>query len=276
MRGNLENMRYLGALLLICLALTAQAKTFIVMEENHHYEEVIGSPSMPYFNSLAKSNALATNYYANTHPSIGNYFKITTGKTISNYDGFSSTVYDDNIVRHLIKAGKTWKEYSECLPYVGYFQGDYGCYERHHNPCSYFSDVRLSSEQQRYLVPLARLDHDIANGTLPDFGLIVPSNQHNGHDGTLAQADNWLQNNISTLIAALDTNDLLIITWDESDKSDDVHGGGHIVWVVVGPPVKKRYKSSTLYQHENCLKFMCDRLRISCPVNATGMNEFLK
>src|SRR5438105_2521989 len=51
----------------------------LVVEENHSYESVIGSAAMPYLNSLASSYGLATNYFANTHPSIGNYFELTTG-----------------------------------------------------------------------------------------------------------------------------------------------------------------------------------------------------
>ncbi len=89
------------------------------MEENHSFNEVIGNSAMPYLNGLAKSYVLATNYYAVTHPSIGNYFSLTTGRIITNNDSFSSTVYVDNIVRHLIAAGKTWKEYSEdCRQWV--------------------------------------------------------------------------------------------------------------------------------------------------------------
>src|SRR5438105_4400000 len=55
--------------------------SFVVMvvEENHAYEQVIGSASMPYLNTLAQQGALATQYYADAHPSIGNYFALTTG-----------------------------------------------------------------------------------------------------------------------------------------------------------------------------------------------------
>ncbi len=56
---------------------------FIVMEENHSYSSVIGNPSMPYLNGLANQYGLATNYFANTHPSIGNYFMLTTGQIIT-------------------------------------------------------------------------------------------------------------------------------------------------------------------------------------------------
>src|SRR5205823_4456166 len=42
---------------------------FIVTEENTDYVDVIGNSSMPYLNSLATQYGLATQYYANTHPS---------------------------------------------------------------------------------------------------------------------------------------------------------------------------------------------------------------
>src|SRR5678815_612590 len=51
----------------------------MVLEENHSYSEVVGNSAMPYLNSLAAQYGLATQYFANTHPSIGNYFMLTTG-----------------------------------------------------------------------------------------------------------------------------------------------------------------------------------------------------
>src|SRR5204862_340707 len=59
---------------------------FIVVEENTDYASVIGSSSMPYLNGLAQQYGLATQYYADTHPSIGNYFMMTVGKIITNDD----------------------------------------------------------------------------------------------------------------------------------------------------------------------------------------------
>jgi len=89
----------------------------LVVEENYGFSTVINptNPPMPYLNSLAQRYALATQYFANTHPSIGNYFELTTGQIITNDDSYSNTVSVDNIVRHLVKAGKTWKEYSESM-----------------------------------------------------------------------------------------------------------------------------------------------------------------
>src|SRR5271165_6195526 len=125
---------------------TQVSHVFIVMEENHSYSDVIGNPAMPYLNSLAASYSVAQGYYANTHPSIGNYFMLTTGQIITDDDGYTQTVTVDNVVRELLAAGKTWKEYSESIPYQGYDGGDTGEYAERHNPLSYMSDVRQQSQ----------------------------------------------------------------------------------------------------------------------------------
>lgn len=46
---------------------------FIVVEENHSYGSLIGNPSMPYLNGLATANGLATQYFADAHPSLPDY-----------------------------------------------------------------------------------------------------------------------------------------------------------------------------------------------------------
>jgi phosphatidylinositol-3-phosphatase len=63
----------------------------VVLEENHSYSEVIGNSAMPYLNSLASQYGLATQYFANAHPSIGNYFMLTTGQLVTNDDAFAGT-----------------------------------------------------------------------------------------------------------------------------------------------------------------------------------------
>src|SRR5947209_1811579 len=93
----------------------------LVVEENKNYASVLGDSTVaPYFHMLSESNGLATQYYANTHPSIGNYFMMTTGQILTNDDSWRGTVTDDNIARELVAAGKTWKAYAEDLPSVGY------------------------------------------------------------------------------------------------------------------------------------------------------------
>ena len=258
------------------------------MEENHSYEEVIKNSSMPYLNSLAKTYAMAKGYYADTHPSIGNYFMLTTGQIITNNDGYMGTVTVDNVVRELLAAGKTWKEYSESIPYQGYYGGDSGEYAERHNPLSYMSDVRNDPSQQQNLVPFTQLATDIANHTLPNYGFIVPNLLHDAHDGTLAQADAWLQTNIAPLLASSDFNTpgggLLIITFDESEDSDTQFGGGHVAWVAVGPDVRLGFPPGgaqipiVVYQHESTCQFMLQLAGVSvfpgAAATATPMTIF--
>src|SRR5437868_1056671 len=224
---------------------------YVVFEENSNYSDIIGNGNMPYLNSLASQYGLATNYYVSTHPSIGNYFMMTTGQILTNDDSFTSTVSVGNIVRHLIANGKTWKSYAESLPSVGWVGGNSGSYLARHNPASFMSDVRNSSAQVKNLVPFTQFSTDFAAGTLPQFSFISPNVIDDLHDGSDVQADNWLKNNIKPLIdsASFKQNDLLVIVFDESG-SDNSNGGGNVAMVVVGPRVKTGYQSATFYQHE--------------------------
>src|SRR5207237_1757972 len=165
----------------------------VVVEENTDYSSVIGSSSMPYLNGLAQQYALATQYYAVTHPSIGNYFMMTVGKIITNDDSYSTVVTDDNIVRHLLAAGKTWKSYAEDLPSVGYTGGDVGNYARKHNVFALLSDVANDPAQTNRLVPFTQFATDLANGTLPTFSNILPNLWNDAHDRGLDVADSWLE-----------------------------------------------------------------------------------
>lgn len=237
----------------------------VVVEENHSYSSVIGNSAMPYLNSLASHYALATQYYANTHPSIGNYFQISAGRIITNNDGFTSTVTADNMVRHMLSAARTWKSYAEGLPSVGYIGGDTGSYTEHHNPFSYFSDVRNSSVERLNLVPASRFLTDVNNHTLPQFSFLVPDNANNGHNGSLAQADSWLKAHVAPLLSstAFQQDGILIILFDESFSSDTAHGGGHVAAVVVGPRVKRGYRSTLFYQHQSVLRTALQALGVS-------------
>jgi phosphatidylinositol-3-phosphatase len=280
---------YLRGLLLLfvsvsgfCQTLPAFKHVFVVVEENNNYSSVIGNSSMPYLNGLAKTYGLGTQYYANTHPSIGNYFMLTTGQIITNNDSYSSTVTADNVVRHLMTAGKTWKAYEESLPYTGYIQPDVGLYARRHCPLSYFSDVINSSSEKLNLVPFTQFATDLANGHLPQYSFITPNLCNDAHNCSLATADGWLKKNIAPLIASstFKNGGLLIILFDES-ANDNTHGGGRVAWVAVSPQFSKMgYKSTALYQHQNTLRLVLQGLGVTsypgAAKTAADMAEFFK
>jgi phosphatidylinositol-3-phosphatase len=262
------------------------------MQENASYSDVIGATSMPYLSGLAQKYALATNYYANTHPSIGNYFMLTTGQILTNDDSFSGTITADNVVRELTVAGKTWKSYAESLPSVGYTGIDQPPYVRHHNPMTYFSDVQNSGTQQANLVPFTQFPIDLAAGNLPNYSFVVPNVYDDAHSCpagmstcTVSQklivADTWLQANIGPLIADADfqKSGLLIIAFDEAETSDTTNGGGHVAIVLVSPQLKQAYQSTTLYQHQSLERFSLEMLGVTtipgAGATAPDMSEFL-
>jgi acid phosphatase len=230
----------------------------LVVEENHSYSDVIGSSAMPYLNSLASQYGLATQYFANGHPSMPNYLMLTTGQMETFDDNFSGTISDDNIVRELVTAGKSWKAYEESIPSPGYLGGDVVPYVRRHNPFSYLSDVQNDSSQAANIVPFSQFASDLSNTTLPQFSFIAPDLNNNAHDGTLATADFWLQSNIAPLLASstFQSGGLLIITFDESEDTDLEHGGGHVPTVVISSKSKMKYQSQTEYQHESTLRLV--------------------
>src|SRR5689334_7145505 len=146
----------------------AAAHVIVVVEENHSYSQVIGNSSMPYLNGLASQYGLATQYFGDVHPSIGNYLMLTTGIPETLNDGFTGTISDDNVVRELVKANKSWRSYAESLPSVGYVGGDVYPYLRHHNPFTYFTDVNGTSQASN-LVPFSQFAADVNSGNLPDY-----------------------------------------------------------------------------------------------------------
>ena len=253
---------------------------FIVTEENTDYVDVIGNSSMPYLNSLATQYGLATQYYANTHPSIGNYFELATGQILTNDDGSSTIENVPNVVRSLVAAGKTWKSYAESIPRACYLGGDTGNYARKHNVFALLSDVANDPTGQACnIVPFSRFPTDLANGTLPHFSNIVPDLCNDAHDCGLDVADSWLQTNIAPLIASpvFQQDGLLIIVFDESG-GDNTNGGGRVAWVAVSPKSKRGYQSTTQYQHESTLRLILKGLGVTpFPGDAAGapdMTEF--
>src|SRR3954470_9641213 len=133
-------MKKLALLLFGFLALSAVAQipqsdpVVLLVEENHSFESVIGNPGMPFLNNVANQYSLAADYYADTHPSIGNYFMLTTGQIITNDDSFDRIVSVDNLVRQFITNKKNWKGYAQSLPKLGHVGPNRGPYLKRHNP----------------------------------------------------------------------------------------------------------------------------------------------
>jgi phosphatidylinositol-3-phosphatase len=258
----------------------------MVVEENQSYATVVrNTADWPNLNRLISNGALPTNYYANTHPSIGNYFMLITGQLLTN-DDRSTTVWNvDNIARRMLAANIPFRIYAEGIS-QGYVGGNTGLYLVRHNPFARLSDIAGDPQvANEHIWPFSQFATDLANGTLPAYSYIVPNVDDDAHNGTAQQADTWLQANVVTPLSndpafAPGGDGLLIVEFDEAVDGDSTDGGGHVSPVLWGPTVKVGYTqtSSALYQHQSMLRTVMEILGLPSPpaaaATAPSMSEF--
>jgi phosphatidylinositol-3-phosphatase len=299
--------------LLLCAAVSrAQVPrmdhVLIVVEENQDFSCVIGNQTMGFLNGLAAKYAVATSYYANSHPSISNYFVLTTGQAIYKGrfgDSRTDRVDVDNVIRELKQNGRTWRDYAEGVPGPGYMGGniDSTGYVKRHNPLAYFEKDIPASERAN-LAPFSQFSDDLAQNRLANYSFIVPNLFDDGHsikgtngrnqglarcgdEAALKQTDDWLKNIFSPLLASKVFQDtgLLIITYDEASLDDESDGAGHsgggrVVTILVSSKVKPAYRSITHYHHESTLRLTLEALGLDeshwpgGAKNARSMAEF--
>lgn len=258
------------------------------MEENKSYSSVVGNTSdWPNLNHLIANGALATNYFANTHPSIGNYFMLTTGQILTNDDESTEVWNVDNLARRLLAGDVSFRIYAEGIT-RGYVGGNTGLYVVRHDPFALFSDIADNQQvAYQHMWPFSQFAADLAAGKLPQFSYVVPDVDDDAHNGTSLEADTWLEKNVVVPLSnntsfAPGGSGLLIVDFDEAATSDSRHGGGQVVAVFWGPMAKTGYKqtSSTLYQHQSMLRTMMEILGLKNPpaaaTSAPSMSEFLK
>jgi hypothetical protein len=265
----------------------ASKHVVMVMEENQSYSSVVGNAgAWPHLNQLIGDGALITNYFADGHPSIPNYFMLTTGKTLT-FDDNSGTIWNvDNFGRRMLAASVPFRVYAEGIP-RGYVGGDTGSYVRRHNPFSMLSDIANNPQTANQVIwPFSQFTTDVANHALPEFSFIIPDLKDDAHDGSPQMADGWLQANVVGPLSGDPAfqpggDGVLIVNFDESVDSDVSHGGGHVSPVFWGPIIKAGYRqtSSTVYGHESMLRTVMELLQLQNPpgaaANAPSLTELV-
>ena len=224
----------------------------VVIFENHSYTQIIGSPAAPNFNALAAKGAIfapassdptaaMSGSHAVRHPSQPNYLELYSGSNQGVFqDGRPGTTQEPyssplpfttpNLGAALRNGGYSFATYSESLPSVGYDGDSYSTnptqnqYQRKHNPvANWTNDVKptlnqLPSSVNQPFTTFQKMSA-VANGfaNLPTVSFVVPNEQNDMHDGTIAKADAWLKANIldTYLPWATAHNSLLIVTFDE-------------------------------------------------------------
>jgi hypothetical protein len=228
----------------------------VVIEENHNFGEIIGSPSAPYLNTLADTSALLTSSHAVEHPSQPNYLDL--------YSGLNQGVAGDNtsplapfttanLGASLISHGLSFADYSESLPYslpsnrsvavdpstpgataYGFTGDSYSAnpalteYMRKHNPVVNWQNETNPSANQLPATtnqPFTAFPTNFSQ--LPTVSFVIPNQQNDMHDGTIQAGDTWLLNNLAAYQQwALTHNSLLIVTFDEGSEDPNTAPDG--------------------------------------------------
>ena len=201
----------------------------VVVEENRAYAEIIDNAAAPYLNALAAGGALFTRSYALLHPSEPNYLALFSGATHGLTDDSCPHSYAaPNLGSQLLGAGLSFAGYSDSLPSDGFTGCSSGPYARKHNPWVNFPNVPASGNRT-----LSRFGSNYA--ALPTVSFVIPNLDHDMHDGSVAGGDSWLKAHLDGYARWASThNSLLIVTWDEDDRS----AGNHIPTIFYGASVK--------------------------------------
>jgi phosphatidylinositol-3-phosphatase len=197
---------------LAAAAMPSPAHVVIVVEENRG--NIIGNKAAPFINALAAGGALMTQSFAETHPSEPNYLALFAGNTfgLTKDSCPVNAGAAPNLASELLAAGYTFGGYAEDLPAVGSPVCSAGKYARKHVPWANFTNVPPANSVPFSAFPMG----NYAN--LPTVSFVIPNNDDNMHDGSIAQGDAWLNRQLVGYANwARTNNSLLILTWDEDD-----------------------------------------------------------
>jgi phosphatidylinositol-3-phosphatase len=240
----------------------------IIVLENRSFEQVIGNPSAPYLNSLARRGALATRYYAITHPSLPNYLALTVGGHRKvNHDCSACRSSGRSLANQLEAAGISWRAYFESIRRPLWTRVVIGAaYNPHYNPFAYTSALR-APDPAADVTDFASLRRDLAQRTLPRFAWIAPNVWHDGHNGRLAAVDAAARRLVPKVVRALGSRGVLFVTWDEGRDADrrGAHGrgGGRVALIAIGPAARSRARVTVRANHYALLRTIESAFRLA-------------
>jgi len=230
----------------------------VVIEENKAFHRIIGSPEAPAINQLAQAGALMEQSFGVAHPSLPNYLALFSGSTHGvKDDGCRHALAGPNLAEALRGAGFSFAIFSETMPVAGFAGCDSHAYRKKHNPVAYFASLPPGINR-----PFRDFPADFSK--LPTVAFVVPDQDHDMHDGSIAQGDAWLREHIDPYAKwARSHRSLLILTWDE----DDFVHGNHIATVLVGAGVKPGRYAQRI-DHYAVLRTLADLYGVPAPGRA--------
>jgi phosphatidylinositol-3-phosphatase len=226
-------------------------KILVIMEENHSIGQAFPT-HMPYLWGLARQYGRATSWSDVGHPSLPNYLAIFGGSAFNEpqdcLPGPGCTYPGPSVFGQAIAKGASARAYEESMPKTCDL-GESGNYDVNHNPWAYFpaeSSLCRTNDVPAGTVTRGALTSDVAQGTLPNVGLVTPNLIHDAHDGTLAQADAWLRSWVPVLFSGADWRAgrlAIVVVFDEGETTEQVP------FVIMAPGVSHKVIGRALNQY---------------------------
>ncbi|MFL5826759.1 MAG: alkaline phosphatase family protein [Thermoleophilaceae bacterium] len=217
---------------------------WIVME-NKSFREVIGSRNAPFINRLAARCGLATNFTAESHPSLPNYVAMTSGGTQGIHDDAGPSAHRLRVASIFSQLQSGWRTFAESMP-SNCSSSNSSRYLVRHNPAVYFTNVLRRCMGQ-----------DIPLGSAPDvsarFTFMVPNPCNDTHDCSLRTGDAWLSKWLAKIFATpqyRSNTTAVFLTWDENDGGP----GNGVPTIVVSPSTAPGRKSGLRFTHYSMLR----------------------
>jgi YVTN family beta-propeller protein len=238
---------------------------FMFYFENEDFRQIVGNTRQaPYLNSLLPRASLLGQFYAEEHPSDGNYLALAGGSTFGiplddpAEENPQYTIGARNISDLIDGAHETWRAYLQsaagpCDDTVhGYYWDD-------DLPMMYFADVRdRPAYCASHMLPLASLATDLQKtSTTPNFAWVSPDDCFDMESCGIRAGDDFLKAELSLIMrsrAWTRQRSLAIITFDE-DATDYQHPAQRVATIVLGSRgVRQGYVSPVRYTHYSLLR----------------------
>jgi hypothetical protein len=213
--------------------------------ENRSYADVMKSASAPYLRSLAAACGVATNFHAETHPSLPNYLAMTSGSTHGVQDDAPPSSHPIGGPSIFSQLGADWRALQESMP-KPCDRSTSALYAPKHNPAAYYTNLAKTCGKQ-----------DVRLGRTPDlsarFTFITPNLCHDMHNCGVRTGDRYLEGLIPKIVRSPEYRagrTAVFITWDEDDGS----ASNHIPTIVIAPQTTAGMRSAGRFTHYSLLR----------------------
>jgi len=208
-------------------------KVLVFVIENRSLAQVkSGAPKLW---ALGQTYSYATNFKAITHPSLPNYIAMTSGSTQGIKDDAAPSSHKlkvPNVFSGAWANGRTAKVVADGMGTDRCRQTNTGKYAVRHTGWPYYPADRALCE--KYMFQATYYDADVKDAKLANVELYALSNQHNAHDGSLKQADDFTAARIATAMNGPDWKAgrlTIVLTADEDDRKS-----GNLIYTAVLHP----------------------------------------